>query len=275
MSLSPDIKDIVVVIPVFNQLHFTQNCLDSLARAGVAEAQIVIVNNGSTDGTREFLAARPGLRAIHNAENCGCGHAWTQGAKMSAAPWTVMLNNDVLVPPGCLEGLLRFAEEEQFDVVSPAMCEGDADYDFLKFNGEFIQKMAAAHRPDVAHGVCFMVRRRVFETVGYFNNFGGYEDDDFFRRARRAGFRLAITGRAALHHFGSVTQNSIKQQSHGTLKSLGDREYYRRETGQVWLKRKTLQLRDFLRSIWWRHSERLRYGHTLREQRIAGTVKYL
>ena len=55
MSQPSDLSDIAVVIPVLNQLSFTKNCLASLNEAGLADAQIIIVNNGSTDGTREFL----------------------------------------------------------------------------------------------------------------------------------------------------------------------------------------------------------------------------
>ena len=199
---------VAIVIPVFNQLHYTRQCLDSLNRAGVADGQIIIVNNASTDGTAEFLATRPQIRTINNAENRGCGFAWTQGAKLSDKIWTIVMNNDVLVPPGCIEGLISFAGENQCDLVSPAMCEGEVDYDFATHAADFMRRLKDARRGGMAHGVCFMVNRRVFESIGYFDcdpKLGGYEDDEYFRRARGAGFRLAITGRAfilsfRLHH---------------------------------------------------------------------------
>ena len=53
---------LAIVIPVFNQLAYTRQCLDSLKHAGVADRQIIIVNNASTDGTAEFLAGRPEIR---------------------------------------------------------------------------------------------------------------------------------------------------------------------------------------------------------------------
>ena len=80
---------IAIVIPVFNQLHYTRQCVASLNRAGVADAQIIIVNNASTDGTAEFLAAHPEIRVVSNKTNIGCGPAWTQGARLSSAEWTV------------------------------------------------------------------------------------------------------------------------------------------------------------------------------------------
>jgi GT2 family glycosyltransferase len=274
----PETFDLTITIPVFNQIHYTTQCWESLKRAGLADGQIVIVNNGSSDGTAEFLAAHPQIRAIHNPNNLGCGAAWTQGAQASKSTWTVVMNNDVLVPAGCMEGLVDFAEQEHLDIVSPATCGGEMDYDFAAHAAGFMERMKGASRRGVAHGVCFMVHRRVFDAIGYFDGdpkLGGYEDDEYFRRARRAGLRLAMTGRAFLHHFGSVTQKSIKAASRGKIKSLGDREYYRRKTGQTWPKRKLHQITQGVRGAWWKHSERWRFGHTLHEQRQEGRWKFL
>jgi len=268
---------IAIVIPVFNQLHYTRQCVDCLNRAGVADTQIIIVNNASTDGTQEFLATRPKIRAIHNETNHGCGFAWNQGSKISEATWTIVANNDILVPPGCLEGLVHFAEEKKFDVASPAMCEGEADYDWLAYAADYMRIMASASRHDVASGSFFMVHRRVFDAAVFFDEdpkLGGYEDDEFFRRVRRAGFRLAITGQAYCHHFGGTTQKSIKASLNQPNISLGDRTYYRRKTGQTWAKRKWNQVKQAIRVNWWKNSERLRYGHTLQETRIAGEWGY-
>jgi N-acetylglucosaminyl-diphospho-decaprenol L-rhamnosyltransferase len=270
------LSDIAVVIPVLNQLSFTKNCLDSLNQAGLADAQIIIVNNGSTDGTREFLSSRPQLQIIHNEVNRGCGHAWTQGARTSTAKWTVVMNNDVLVPPGCLGALRQYGETKQVEVVSPAFVEGDCDYDWRVYATEFVKKMKSVRRTQVAHGVCFMVHRRVFEAIGYFNDdfrFGGYEDHEFFRRVILAGFRLAMTGSAFLHHFGSVTQKSMKSDVY-LAKVVERRAYYRELTGQTWLNRKVTSTYANLRDLWWRKTELRRYGLTLKEIRFKGRWEY-
>jgi N-acetylglucosaminyl-diphospho-decaprenol L-rhamnosyltransferase len=269
--------DVSIVIPVFNQLAYTRQCLDSLGRAGMADSQIIIVNNASIDGTAEFLAARPEIRTITNPENRGCGFAWTQGAKLSGTTWTIVMNNDVLVPPGCIEGLISFAVEKNSDIVSPAMCEGEVDYDFPAHAADFMRRLKGAYRRDVAHGVCFMVHRHVFDAIGYFDGdpkLGGYEDDEYFRRARGAGLRLAMTGRAFLHHFGSITQKSIQAKSSQKRKSLGDREYYRRKTGQTWPRRKIHQIKTALRTAWWKSTEMKNFGRTLWEKRVSGRSEF-
>ncbi len=267
------INNVTIVIPVLNQLHYTKQCLESLNQSGVTDAQIIIVNNGSTDGTAEFLAARPQLGIIQNAKNLGCGPAWTQGAQASKTTWTVVMNNDVLIPKGFIEGLVDFAEEERFDVVSPAMCEGELDYDLPARAAELMGQMANTYRRGAAHGVCFMVHRRVFDKIGYFNDYGGYEDDDFFRRSRRAGFRLAMTGRAYLHHFGSITQKSMKSWSENHQAEIR-RKHYRKSTHQTWFKRKLSQPADKLRNAGWRYCEGRRHGRTLWETRQNGKSRY-
>ena len=268
---------VAITIPVFNQLHYTSTCLESLGCAGITDPQIIVVNNASTDSTKEFLATRPQIRAIHNDINHGCGFAWNQGAKLSQATWTIIANNDILVPPGCLENLVNFAEEEKIDVASPAMCEGEADYDWRAYAADYMRIMRSVCRLDVASGSFFMVHRRVFNSIGFFDEdpkLGGYEDDEFARRARRHGFRLAITGRAYYHHFGGTTQKSIKASLKQPNMSLGDRTYYRKKTGQTWGKRKLNQIRQAVRVNCWKHSERIRFGHTLHEKRIAGKLLY-
>jgi GT2 family glycosyltransferase len=134
-----------------------------------------------------------------------------------------------------------------------------------------MKKMKDVRREDIAHGVCFMVHRKVFETIGYFNNFGGYEDDDFFRRARSAGFRLAMTGRAWLHHFGSVTQKSTKFK---VVMTREHRDRYRRVIGRNWLQRKIHQWKQSFRGWRWRRSELRRYGNTLWERRRGGVIEH-
>jgi N-acetylglucosaminyl-diphospho-decaprenol L-rhamnosyltransferase len=262
--------DLVIIIPVLNQVHYTRTCLENLSADGITDAQILVVDNGSTDETAEFLATRPDVRVIRNDANHGCAAAWNQGVKSSPATWTVILNNDVLIPKDWLAGLRQFAEADGVDVVSPASCEGPMDYDFAAHARQFMHTMAGVKRRGIANGACFMVHRRVFDAIGLFDadpRLGGYEDDEFFRRARQNGFRLAVTGRSFIHHFGSVTQKAIKKTMGKPNASLGDRAYYRKKYKLTWIKRQRSHLyKDFMKH-YWRLTERSRYGYTLLSSR--------
>lgn len=266
-----------VVIPVFNQLAFTRQCLESLQRHTTIAARVIVVDNGSTDGTAGCLREFPQIKVIRNAENLGCAAAWNQGVKAALADWVVILNNDVLLTPGWLEGLLA-AADTGLDIVSPALREGPLNYELEPYAGEFVRATGHITRPDMAHGVCFMVRRQVFDTIGMFDeNFrvGQFEDADFFERAREAGFKLGATGRSFIHHFGSVTQNSLRDGDPlGPFYETMNRAYYRKKWQLGWWRRHWHRLKMNLQLAWWRANERRRCGHSLNERWLHGQLLY-
>jgi GT2 family glycosyltransferase len=268
---------IAIVIPVWNQIAYTRLCLESLKKSRVAGAEIIVVDNGSTDETSVFLSGQADIRVITNPANAGCAAAWNQGVQAAAdAEWILLLNNDVLLPAGWLAGLLSFARERKVDVASPALREGAADYDLDLYAREFVGEMSGVERPDVAHGICFMVHRKVFEAIGRFDeNFriGQFEDTDFFRRAVAAGFRLATTGGSLIHHFGSVTQDSVRTNGPCAYE-IENRAYYHKKWNLTWWKRVWFRHRNRMRDRVWRHREFSQHAHTLKERWEKGRLHY-
>jgi GT2 family glycosyltransferase len=271
---------VAVVLPVFNQLEYTRGCVESLAPDIAAGLELIIVNNGSTDGTAAFLSSLAETKIVWNENNLGCARAWNQGAQMSTREWTVIMNNDVVAPRRWLDGLLEFAGETGAEIVSPALREGPLNYPFAEYASDFMRRMSAVRRWGEAHGICFMARRRVFETLGGFDEsfrIGQFEDADFFRRARLAEIKMGVTGRAFLHHFGSVTQQAIRQAP----PVPGDGSYYA-ENRAYYLNKWRLTRRRRLTERWrrrtdnWRQRtiERLRYGHSLYEKWLDGRLCY-
>ena len=256
-----------IVIPVLNQLHFTKRCLETLRAGTHTPYRVVLINNGSNDGTAEYLAGCDGISVISNETNRGCAAAWNQGAHAGNSEWVVILNNDVVLPDGWLEGLLDYAEAAGADVVSPGMREGKEEYDVAAFAADFMATMGQAARRGEAHGVCFMVRRRVFETIGYFDEgftIGGSEDTDFFWRARDGGFLLATTGRSFIHHFGSITQDYVKATITKRCYGPEHRAYFRTKWRLNWWRRLVIRNRGKCLKAWRELSEKIRFGRTLR-----------
>jgi N-acetylglucosaminyl-diphospho-decaprenol L-rhamnosyltransferase len=256
-----------IVIPVLDQLHYTERCLKSLRQGTSLPIKVVVINNGSKDGTADFLAGCDWLTVISNESNRGCAAAWNQGVRAGSSEWVVVLNNDVILPDDWLEGLIAFAEEQGGDVVSPGMREGKEDYDVACYAAEFMSVMSGVVRWGEAHGVCFAVRRRVFESIGYFDeNFkiGGSEDTDFFWRARDAGFRIATTGRSFLHHFGSITQDYVKATITKRCYGPEHRAYFRAKWKLTWWRRKIIRFKGKILKFWYELSEKSRFGRKLR-----------
>ena len=266
-----------IIIPVFNQLEYTKLCLISLTAHRPDLSEIIVIDNGSTDGTGEYLRGLDGISVISNKTNLGVSVAWNQGVRSSDAEWVVIINNDVILSQGWLNGLIEFAEENGVDLVSPAVREGENNYDVAKYADEFVRRMARVSRPGEAHGICLMVRRRVFETIGLFDEnyrIGQFEDADFFRRAKAAGFRLSITGRSFIHHFGSMTQKSFGREKMVKPYVAENRAYYRKKWRLNWWRRFLLRRRMKWRNFFWRTKEHVLYGHTLMEKWIDGRLRY-
>lgn len=310
---------VAIVIPVLNQLAYTQGCVRCLQPDLAAGVRVIVVDNGSTDGTREWLATQPALTVIRNEQNRGCAPAWNQGvaaagicrntgeapAAASPAPqvgmlrntegtlgatagdpearnahggeragastldWVVVLNNDVLLPAGWLAALLDAAERHALDVVCPAMRERDQNYDFESYARDFTARLGGVIRAGGAHGVCFAVRRAVFERIGGFDEafrIGQFEDADFFRRARLAGFRTGVVGACFLHHFGSVTQDALSDTKKQRPYEAENRAHFRKKWKLGWARRRWEKATDGLRDWWWRTTERARFRHTLHEK---------
>ena len=280
MIVSPASKMTVsIVIPVFNQLHFTKIFMESLQAARPENSEIIVVNNGSSDGTAQYLLECQNITTISNEKNLGCAAAWNQGIRASHGQWIVVLNNDIILSPGWFDGLLEFAREKNADIVSPAFREGEYNYDIASYARAFISRMSRVSRMGIAQGICFMVQRRVFDEIGLFDeNFriGQYEDADFFRRAKLAGHVLGTTGRSLIHHFGSVTQDYIRKEARDERKPYEEenRAYYRRKHKLSPWKRFIGRRREKLQARWWRISERTLHGHTLVEKWTNGRLRY-
>lgn len=264
-----------IVIPVFNQLHYTKKCIEGVLQTVKVDGRIIIVDNGSTDGTAEYLASIPGIEVIDNKYNLGVAVAWNQGVRAGEAEWVVLLNNDVILTEAWLEGLIGFATDERIDVVSPAIREGECNYDIAEYSRSFVRLMGNVARRGIAEGICFMVHRRVFEAIGLFDEkfrIGQFEDTDFFRRANAAGFKLGITGLSFIHHFGSVTQKAFGKLDKSYANE--NRTYFRKKWNLTRWKRFWQRRKAKFRELFWRTSERLHYGHSLKEKWINGKLHY-
>lgn len=260
-----------VVIPVLNQLAYTRQCVDSLIAGGTPASALLVIDNGSTDETPQWLASRPELPSLHNRVNLGCGGAWTQGALVDDVEWTVLLNNDVLVPERTMDRLLDAADRHGLDVVSPALVEGPLDYDLAAHAADFVQRMAGTLRRGWFHGVAFAVRRRVFETIGFLDTdrqLGGREDVEFLVRCTRHQVPVGTVGDALLHHFGSITQKAMKEESGQT--DLGDRDHFYRKLGMNWLARKRFKAERKALAKRWVDEERAAHGFALHMLRDGG-----
>ena len=255
-----------LVVPVYNQLAFTRQCLDSLARCTDMPYELIIVNNASSDGTGEFLGTVTAT-VITNPTNLGCAKAWNQGVRASKGDVVGILNNDIVVSRGWLKSLLAFMDRTGHAIVSPAAREGVLNYDLEAYAAAFSRRCFRASRPEF-YGACMVIKREVFDRIGLFDegfSYGGCEDIDFLWRARRAGYSVGMTGAALIHHFVMATQDAVKRQETRAYPEANlayFRSKWNRSVRGSWAARRWTDFTAALR----RRYEQARYGHALVER---------
>ena len=235
------VLDCSVIIPVYNRWEYTKTCLEGVLSSDVSVAEVIVVDNGSTDETSHRLSQMPRVKVLSNATNLGCAKAWNMGlAASSKTGWKIFLNNDVLLPKWFFSRLLESGEKWSFDIVCPAMRQGVVDYDLDELSARLRNALSNNPRVDFFNAVCFAVQNKVFEAVGTFDEnffFGTYEDTDFFRRVKLAGLTGGTVADSFLHHFGSMTQLALRKEGNLNYEQK-NRRYYHKKWKTSWLKRK-------------------------------------
>lgn len=122
-----DAPDVSVIVPVYGQLGFTLNCIDSLLRhRSDSSFEVVVVDDCSPDATREWIGRVRGVRLQARQENGGFIEACNQGASVVRGRWLVFLNNDTRVVDGWLDGLIKsFATLRDAEIVGSKLFYPD------------------------------------------------------------------------------------------------------------------------------------------------------
>jgi len=216
-----------IIILTFNQLEYTKKCLESIAAKTPEPHEIIIVDNGSTDGTVEWLrnlaAENSNYRLIENKENLGFALGNNKGIAEAKGDYIVLMNNDVVVTPGWLKRLVGVAQKKpQIGIVGPMsnyvsgpQLVKEVTYKktslvgLSKFSKTFARKHAGQTMPYWrVVGFCMLIKREVIDKIGGLDGrfgLGNFEDDDFSLRAALAGFESWIVKDCFVHHFGSRT----------------------------------------------------------------------
>jgi N-acetylglucosaminyl-diphospho-decaprenol L-rhamnosyltransferase len=237
-------RSIDVVMPVFNRWELTQRCLAMLQRQTLAH-DVVVVDNGSSDGTPERLRAEfPAARVVALGENRGFPAACNRGAEAGSADVIVLLNNDVEPPPTFLERLVAPLEDERAGSVAALLLEpGEQRIEsfglavdptlagYPRLRGE-TPTMAQARNP-ILIGPCAAAgayRRLAWEQVAGLDEgvFAYAEDVDFALRLWAAGWDAVAAPDAVAVHIGSasaVTRSSWQRYQGGFARGYFVRRY--------------------------------------------------
>jgi GT2 family glycosyltransferase len=277
---------VYVIVLTWNRCVDTLECLASLARSIYPAVHVLIVDNGSSDGTPEAVrSAFPQAEIIelHSnggfaaGVNVGLRHAWASGADFA-----LLLNNDTLVDPGMLSALMQYVAPHVallapvvYYAGRPAIIQaaGGARH---RWTLEQIEDARDCPRPvgwpetierDFLPGTAMLIARTAFGRIGPFDErfFMYYEDNDFCLRARQLGFRLLLVTQAALWHKGSASSGGMDSPARRYAMARGSVQFFRKHVrGTRWLVVGPYRLGSALKTT----------GRLLAQRRGAATLAY-
>ncbi len=251
--MSTDPTKYSIIIPTFNNFNYLQECLQYIEKYNEKKTEVIIVDNASTDTTKDYLKEIEGLfTVVRLSKNCGFGKAVNEGIKVAKGKWIVVLNNDVLVTKGWLRKLESGAEtyKQRSGTKQASIMVPTSNYVGMQAQqqpgdrGNFEQVAEQVYRDKykqivpvgIASGMLMMINREVFDKIGTFDEmfFAGCEDVDFCARAYLAGFVTVACQDTFVFHYGSKTLDKFPTFNRGTaqLPDLLGKYSFRRTTKQ-------------------------------------------
>ncbi len=230
---------ISIIIPAFNAIEYTKECIEKVYLVGSKYPfEVIVVDNASSDETQAEMKkerlVRKDFSYCRMEENLGFAGGVNFGMQRAKGQYVVILNNDTLPTSGWLDDMVEAFECDQtIGIVSPVtnyVGEGPQlepaakdiePHDINTFGAE-LKGRGIYYEPGRLVFFCVMIRRSVIDQIGLLDEGyikGNFEDDDYCLRTILSGYKLAIAKSAFVFHHGSITfiKNKIVHSDHMEL----------------------------------------------------------
>ncbi len=260
-------EDVSIVILTYNKLGYTKQCLKALQKNTPKQYlnDVVVVDNGSTDGTQQYLKSLEWVQLIANRDNLGFAKACNQGAEKAVGDVLVFLNNDTEVQKNWLEPMLSTLKDKKVAIAGSKLLFPDG---LIQHAGVVI---ASDHIPrhiyyrdgadklyvnkqrnfKAVTAACMAIKKNIFEEVGGFSKeyINGMEDIDLCLKVFHKGYKIMYCPKSVIIHHESVSRARHKydiQNNDLFLEKWGDEEpdeqKYYDEDGRSWFYKKDREL---------------------------------
>lgn len=219
-------EEVSVIIPNYNGSAYLDGVLSTLERQTMKNYEVILVDNGSTDGSSAFVMANyPWVHLVELQDNFGFCGAVNAGIRASRAPYVLLLNNDTEVEPdfleemtaairrhkkafSCAARMVQFHDRDKLDDAGNYYCA--LGWSYARGKGRDIHTYEREEKIFAACGGAAIYRRKIFEKIGLFDeeHFAYLEDTDVGYRARIHGYENWYAPKAIVYHVGSGTTGS-------------------------------------------------------------------
>jgi GT2 family glycosyltransferase len=232
-----------VVVLVWNGIEYLAICLDAVLAQEYPDLEVIVVDNGSTDGSPELVAERfPQVKLIRNERNLGFSAGNNQGLRAATGDMLVLLNHDTEVHPGWLAAMAHALDEPSTGIVGCKLLYPDGT---IQHAGAYLYGPRGASEHIGRHAAddgrfdefgdaefvtaaAMAIRRPALEKTGLLDEGFApiyYEDVDWCYRARAAGYRVVYQPQAVVTHYESVTADRVSHDHrfnlhHGRLRFM-------------------------------------------------------
>jgi O-antigen biosynthesis protein len=215
-----------IIVPVFNQSHYTFNCLNSLKSIQSIRYEVIVVDDASTDDTQKVLRDISGIKIIVNDNNSGFIRSCNRGAAEAQGEFICLLNNDTKVSPNWLKSLLETINNDlSIGAVGSKLIYPDGK---LQEAGGIIWKDASGcnfgrlddptkpeynyvREVDYCSGASLLVRSKLFKNIGGFSEEflpAYYEDTDLCFTIRSLGYKVMYQPKSQVIHFEGISSGT-------------------------------------------------------------------
>lgn len=239
---------ISIITLCYNQLETaTKPFMESLYKYTDSKLfELIVINNGSTDGSLEFLenlkSTKKNITIINNTQNEGYSKGVNQGLKVANGDYFFILNNDVMFTPDWLNNMVKILKENNdIGILSPMTnyCFVDKqlihdakeitsnNYEMLY--AQYLDSQNEFEYNDKVIFFCWAMRREVFKQVGYLDEKFGlawFEDDDYSLRTLYQGYKVAIAKKVFVFHNHSQTTKELDKTDFGKELAKKNEKYF-------------------------------------------------
>lgn len=197
-----------IIILTYNHFEHTHRCVDSVRNytAG-ANYEVIVVDNNSTDGTKDWLKEQKDIQYILNPWNYGRARSINQGIRMAEGKSILLMSSGAFVTPNWLDNLASCLYSSSFIGAVGPLSNEDSSYHNMNSTCGNIQDASRLPQDfnrcnpqkwvdrDRLSSFCIMVKRTIIDEIGllderYFPEY--YEEDDYFLRMKLAGYRVML-----------------------------------------------------------------------------------